>query len=84
MTKKSFQIYYCDRCGAEETVGEAYYDTQKLWSWGRIWLRENNGPKSVGVESQKSLSTDYAKDLCPQCLSDMYNLYHNRSKDNDK
>lgn len=80
MTKKSFQIYSCDRCGSEETVGETYNETQKLWSWGKIWLRENNGPKSVGVESQKPLSTDYAKDLCPQCLSDMYNFYHNRTK----
>ena len=77
MSKKSFQIYSCDRCGAEETISENYNDTQKLWSWGKIWLRENNGPKTIG-NNEYPKHPDHTKDLCPQCLSDMYNFYHNR------
>ena len=70
MSSKSFSIHTCDRCTKEITIGQMYNDTQNMWSWGRIWYAQHNGPVYINKNTLPEKPSDFA-DLCPDCLAQL-------------
>lgn len=67
MARATFQKLTCDRCKRSDEI----HDPQKGDSWGAIHAAQSNGPIRIGTIPSNKLFPEQAKDLCPNCITDL-------------